>query len=413
MLTPDDDGGAAGNDRGRRCRRRPWGLSVTIPTPNADDYAKVDHDGNIWVAPGRFSLRPSSWINGPITAPILPNPAAASRYLGGMLTPQPRRWRPGQAVALAMEPQSSRMLQKCLEEGGIQEFDLMFQEVLAGFPTLAGHAFGNYLCQKLIDKSPPEHRALILRRLAGSIARLSVDVHGTRVIQNLIELCTTPEETALITLEFKGLAVNARSQAYDWVFDELSDECGKLATDQVGCRVFQTAFDVSTGTVRERLALAITENAAQLSVDQWGNYVVQRLLHVGDKVMRRRLIQVLLPSMATLALLKFSSNVVERCLRRAPDEALVDAIVAEMCMSGPERLAALMCDPYGNYCVQTAMRVYESSQAKLEHLAGLVRPHLPLLKVRYRQPVVKNLAASYPDLIYERRPGDLFPRNKL
>lgn len=214
MLTPDDDGGAAGNDRGRHCRRRPWGLSVTIPTPNADDYAKVDHDGNIWVAPGRFSLRPSSWINGSITAPILPNPAAASRYLGGMLTPQPRRWRPGQAVALAMEPQSSRMLQKCLEEGGIQEFDLMFQEVLTGFPTLAGHAFGNYLCQKLIDKSPPEHRALILRRLAGSIARLSVDVHGTRVIQNLIELCTTPEETALITLEFKGLAVALARHCY-------------------------------------------------------------------------------------------------------------------------------------------------------------------------------------------------------
>jgi len=50
--------------------------------------------------------------------------------------------------------------------------------------------YGNYLCQKLIEKCNAEEFLIILKQIKMKIISASLDPHGTRVIQKIIEVIT-------------------------------------------------------------------------------------------------------------------------------------------------------------------------------------------------------------------------------
>lgn len=47
--------------------------------------------------------------------------------------------------------------------------------------------FGNYLCQKIVEESDNQDIQMIVDMISSSIVTVSLNVHGTRVIQVLIE----------------------------------------------------------------------------------------------------------------------------------------------------------------------------------------------------------------------------------
>lgn len=51
--------------------------------------------------------------------------------------------------------------------------------------------FGNYLCQKLLEYATDEQRNLICESVAQDLVNISLNMHGTRAVQKMIDFLST------------------------------------------------------------------------------------------------------------------------------------------------------------------------------------------------------------------------------
>ena len=50
-----------------------------------------------------------------------------------------------------------------------------------------GNQFGNYLCQKILEISDAQTLSLIVNSVISQIVDISLNIHGTRAVQTLID----------------------------------------------------------------------------------------------------------------------------------------------------------------------------------------------------------------------------------
>ena len=54
--------------------------------------------------------------------------------------------------------------------------------------------FGNYLCQKLLETCNDSQRTELVKIIAPTIVSISLNQHGTRAVQKLLDHLTLPEQ---------------------------------------------------------------------------------------------------------------------------------------------------------------------------------------------------------------------------
>ena len=91
------------------------------------------------------------------------------------------------ALEMAKDQFGCRLLQQVLEDNAAVQ--PIFSQVIAGFPDLMVDAFGNYLCQKLVELLSEEQLQAVLDVVLPSVFHVSVNIHGTRAVQKLVEVC--------------------------------------------------------------------------------------------------------------------------------------------------------------------------------------------------------------------------------
>ena len=57
--------------------------------------------------------------------------------------------------------------------------------------------FGNYLCQKLLEFSTDEQRNVICESVAQDLVNISLNMHGTRAVQKMIDFLSTRRQVGL------------------------------------------------------------------------------------------------------------------------------------------------------------------------------------------------------------------------
>jgi pumilio RNA-binding family len=99
-----------------------------------------------------------------------------------------------QVEVLAFDQGGCRMIQKKLEETSADSSRANnFAEALVHvmhdiLPDVMTNQFGNYLCQKLIEAAPVNAIKQLVHSCLYSLVEVSMDLHGTRAIQTLIEV---------------------------------------------------------------------------------------------------------------------------------------------------------------------------------------------------------------------------------
>jgi hypothetical protein len=63
---------------------------------------------------------------------------------------------------------------------------------------LALDPFGNYLCQKLVEYCEDDQRMMIVEKVAPDIVTISLNMHGTRAIQKMIEFLNLPQQVSKV-----------------------------------------------------------------------------------------------------------------------------------------------------------------------------------------------------------------------
>lgn len=301
----------------------------------------------------------------------------------------------GKIFIIAKDQHGCRFLQKKFDDGSLEDVQKIFKEIIGHIVELMTDPFGNYLVQKLLEVCNEEQRMQILdavTRKRGELVSISLNMHGTRAVQKLIEILKTPQQVSMVISSLKAGVVTLIkdlngnhvvqrclqrlcSEDNQFLFDAAAAHCVEIATHRHGCCVLQRCIDHSVGAQKECLVAEIAANALVLSQDPFGNYVVQYVLDLGMPWVIADVVGQLNGNYEHLSMQKFSSNVVERCLKISGEEERAH-IVQELIKSS--RLGQLLQDPFANYVVQCALTVSKGSLHSA--LVDAIRPHLPALR---------------------------------
>ncbi|KAF8104921.1 hypothetical protein N665_0165s0010 [Sinapis alba] len=303
----------------------------------------------------------------------------------------------GYVYLMAKDQHGCRSLQRILEDGTSLDIMVIFDEVIPYVVELMINPFGNYLMQKLLDVCNEEQRTKIILLVTaepGLLVRISLNPHGTRVVQRLVESIKTRKHIFLVTSAlrhgFLNLAMDVNGnhviqrclqcltrQDNLFIFEEATRFCIDMATHQQGCCVLQKCVAYSTGQQRENLITEISRNSLFLAQDPYGNYAVQFVIEMKDFQAIAMVLARLKGHYVELSMQKFSSHMVERCLTHCVESR--PQIVLEL-ISVP-RFDLLIQDPYANFVVQAALSVTKGSLRDI--LVEVIRPHSNLRKNPY------------------------------
>jgi hypothetical protein len=298
----------------------------------------------------------------------------------------------GRVCQMSSDQNGCRLLQEQLDQGGAEALEVIFEEATPHLETIMNGPFGNYLFQKLVMICSTEQRTKIVRKVARNLVAAAHNLHGTRSVQKLIEICRDQEQVELICAALGEHAVQlcidasgnhviqrvlqyTKPPANQFVFDAVKDACKVIGTHRHGCCVLQRCLDVADAGQRAEIVAEITANSMCLIQDPYGNYVVQYVLDNINPLEIKALISTPLGSIIKLSMQKFSSNVVEKCLVKGDPEARA-AYLKELASS--DAMAELVQDQYANYVIQRALSVATQQQAGA--LVNAMRPHLMILR---------------------------------
>merc|ERR1712232_1323817 len=89
----------------------------------------------------------------------------------------------GEADKVAQHKYGCRIVERLIESAPASD---LWEELITAAPALSRDTWGHYVLQRLIQLSP-SYRSKLLARLADEVAALSIDKHGTYVVQGLLQ----------------------------------------------------------------------------------------------------------------------------------------------------------------------------------------------------------------------------------
>ncbi|CAM9281125.1 unnamed protein product, partial [Sphacelaria rigidula] len=304
----------------------------------------------------------------------------------------------GNVFRMSKDQIGCRLLQLKLDQGDPVFVNKICGEAQPYLAEMMKDPFGNYLFQKIADKVDEAGRTeLVNKQVAGEMVEAGMNLHGTRSVQKVIEVCrNTPSQVALVVAALRDATVtlcldtngnhvvqrllqHLAPSANGFVFEMLAEACVPVATHRHGCCVLQRAMDAATKEQSRMLVAQVCINALQLMQDPYGNYVVQYVLGTCGREEADTLVTVPLGKVAMLSMQKFSSNVIEKCMDRASEEVIVKYVheLADPAAMRP-LLQASLFDQYANYVIQKTLQLAPRDAALT--LVESIREHLPLMR---------------------------------
>ncbi|CAH1423877.1 unnamed protein product [Lactuca virosa] len=211
-------------------------------------------------------------------------------------------------------------------------------------------------------------RRLDLSDIFGHIVEFCGDQHGSRFIQQKLEICSVEEKESV----FKEVLPNASSLITD-VFgnyviqkffeygsteqrrelaNQLEGQILPLSLQMYGCRVIQKALDVIELEQKIKLVRELDGHVLRCVRDQNGNHVIQKCIESISIEKIKFVISSFRGQVASLSTHPYGCRVIQRVLEHSTDELQSQFIVDEIL----ESVYTLAQDQYGNYVTQHVLK---------------------------------------------------------
>ncbi|KAG1706384.1 hypothetical protein DVH05_001531 [Phytophthora capsici] len=362
---------------------------------------------------------------GGMSAPMMGNSGNDSSSLSAALSVEDIQNR---VFAMSKDQNGCRLLQEQLDyEDRSDLCEVIYQESLEHLAEMMVDPFGNYLFQKLLERVNEKQRLVIIRRVSSNLVAAALNLHGTRSVQKVVEVCATSpdvieedyeeedgddygyvndreerleggerrrttslpdiivdalkDDAVRLCIDSNGNHVIQRALQFmkpeynQFVFDAVCKECTTVGTHRHGCCVLQRCLDAANKAQKAEVIEQVERQAMKLMQDPYGNYVVQYVLDSCTAEEAFGVIMKPLGHIYELSVQKFSSNVIEKCLEKAP-ERVRQKYIAEI--TGCPKMNKMLQDQFANYVVQRALCVCAEEQCLL--LVKAIRPHLAAMK---------------------------------
>ncbi|KAK1271563.1 hypothetical protein QJS04_geneDACA013024 [Acorus gramineus] len=276
-----------------------------------------------------------------------------------------------------------------------EEFDEIYVEIIDYIVELMTDSTGKSLIQKLLELCNEDQRWRILftiTRDREKLIEISCDMHGSKVVQKVIETLKTHDQAWILVSALKygilklitdsngyhvvNSCLNHLKYAYnEFLFADVVDHFLDISMNSHGCCVLKNYFDQAYDKQKPLFFHKIIENTLSLSQDRVGNYMVQHILSHRLPWATKRILNALEGHHVELSMHKCGSHVVEKCLKLCDPEESAH-IVLELLHS--PQFSQLLQDQFGNYIIQTALHV---SQGNIyTSLVKAIKPHIPELQ---------------------------------
>lgn len=313
----------------------------------------------------------------------------------------------GDIYSICKDQHGCRYLQKVLDDRNETEIEVIFNETKDHITELMTDLFGNYLCQKLLERVNSEQRTVLVRNASPDLTKIALNQHGTRALQRMIEFAISKEQVSIIIQSLKSDVVrliqdlngnhviqkclnHLASEDSQFIIDAVSNNCVTVGTHRHGCCVLQRCIDHSSEDQRHQLITQIIANSFELVKDPFGNYVIQYVLELGIIKYSEALISKFVGHACLLSKQKFSSNVIEKCLRIALPETK-QVLIKELVCS--PLLDSLLRDSYANYVIQTTLEY--ADEATEDIILQSIIPTLPSIRnTPYGRKIISKLAST-------------------
>lgn len=378
-------------DNKENLMRKPYNGADVIVGVGSENVVNIMGD----FAPNSSASTPPSSINYTHTSvpPDVGPPKIDKEYLVSINKVPLTQLKP-EILKLAKDQYGCRFLQKKIDENLISNyqvratnFEVIFDQIYPYMCELIVDPFGNYLVQKMTPYCSEGNLNLILEILQYNLCQISVNQHGTRALQKIIDNLNS---TSQLNLLIKGLkpyiidlirdlngnhVIQKILNKYDppecqFIYDSIIEDLYTVATHKHGCCVLQKCLNHVTPQQLDQFSKAILkfDNFRMLINDQFGNYVLQYLISINSVDVNYGMFQNFLQSgLTNLCNSKFSSNVVEKFMKNCFNNETVDVAFANLkfeliynILTGD--LNVLVNDPYGNYVIQTMLDILVNPQ---------------------------------------------------
>lgn len=121
--------------------------------------------------------------------------------------------------------------------------------------------FGNYLCQKLLEYSTDEQRNVICESVASDLVTISLNMHGTRAVQKMIDFLSTQRQAS------------TRFQTLPPLNDALTSRTRQCALPMI------KQADLRYDAQIHAIIIALSLHVVTLIKDLNGNHVIQKCLN--------------------------------------------------------------------------------------------------------------------------------------
>ncbi|CAH2355808.1 suppressor protein Mpt5p [[Candida] railenensis] len=247
-----------------------------------------------------------------------------------------------EVLKLSKDQYGCRFLQKKIDENTIsnysvrlENFEIIFKEIYPNFYELIIDPFGNYLIQKLISYCDEGKLNMILEILQFNLFQISINQHGTRALQKIIDSLNNDYQLSLLIKGLKPYIIELikdlngnhviqkilnkfSPQNCQFIYESILRDLIVVATHKHGCCVLQKCLNHVTDEQLYEFARSILkfQNFYKLINDQFGNYVLQYLISINSIDINYRVFDGFVKfGIDNLCNLKFSSNVIEKFLK--------------------------------------------------------------------------------------------------
>ncbi|ODV68986.1 ARM repeat-containing protein, partial [Hyphopichia burtonii NRRL Y-1933] len=322
-------------------------------------------------------------------------------------------------LKLSKDQYGCRFLQKKIDENLISNsqlrksnFEIIFKEIYPYLYELIIDPFGNYLIQKLIDYCDESNLNLILEILQFNLFQISINQHGTRALQKIIDNLNNDYQLNLLIKGLKPYIIELikdlngnhviqkilnkyNPENCQFIYDSIINDLYIVATHKHGCCVLQKCLNHVNNYQLNDFANKILSFDIFINLinDQFGNYVLQYLISINSIEIDIKIFNNFIKfGINNLCNLKFSSNVIEKFLKNCFNNEFKSMDFSNLKFELSYHilnsdLNKLINDPYGNYVIQTLIDILINPQINyfLKDSNNLSDNLLLLLPINYNQ----------------------------
>lgn len=356
--------------------------TLVLPTFNLDSHAPdLRHIKPVGIET-EFVIMDTESLDSPVK--IAPPTKIDKEYLAS-ISKMPLSQLRNEIFRLAKDQHGCRFLQKKIDENVVANnltrttnFEIIFEQVSPLLYELIIDPFGNYLIQKLTDYCDESNLNLILETLQFNLFLISINQHGTRALQKVIDKMNNNYQLSLLVKGLKSYIIDLikdlngnhviqkilnkyTPENCQFIYDSINQDILTVATHKHGCCVLQKCLNHVNAAQLNEFSINILDykTFTKLVNDQFGNYVLQYLVSIDSIEVNKKLYDNFAQfGTSDLCKLKFSSNVIEKLLRscfnneRKSIEFSNLKFYLDLHILSSD-LNKLVNDPYGNYVIQT------------------------------------------------------------